>query len=82
MAIAGEFGNYDALGLAQLIRDREVSAAEVMEAAIERIETVNPELNFISVRCYELGRSLAKGDIPSGTVHGRALPPQGQLHGL
>ena len=27
MAIAGEFGNYDALGLAQLIRDREVSAA-------------------------------------------------------
>ena len=59
MAIAGEFGNYDALGLAQLIRDREVSAAEVMEAAIERIETVNPELNFISVRCYELGRSLA-----------------------
>ena len=70
MAIAGEFGNYDALGLAQLIRDREVSAAEVMEAAIERIETVNPELNFISVRCYELGRSLARGDIPVGPFMG------------
>ena len=70
MAIAGEFGNYDALGLAQLIRDREVSAAEVMETAIERIETVNPELNFISVRCYELGRSLARGDIPVGPFMG------------
>ena len=57
-------GNYDALGLGRpRSRSREVSAAEVMEAAIERIETVNPKLNFISVRCYELGRSLAAGAI-------------------
>ena len=70
MAIASEFGNYDALGLAQLIRDRDVSATEVMEAAIERIEKVNPALNFISVRCYELGRSLANGDVQSGPFMG------------
>ena len=70
MAMAGEFGNYDALGLGRLIRDREVSAAEVMDAAIERIETVNPKLNFISVRCYELGRSLAASEIPAGPFMG------------
>ena len=70
MTIAEEFGNYDALGLAELIRARDVSAAEVMEAAIERIEAVNPALNFTSVRCYELGRSLARGDIPSGPFMG------------
>ncbi len=70
MAIAGEFGHYDALGLAQLVRDGEVSAAEVMDAAIERIETVNPKLNFISVKCYELGRSLAAGGIPAGPFMG------------
>ena len=70
MTIADEFGNYDALGLAQLISDREVSAAEVMEAAIERIEAVNPALNFVSVKCYELGRSLANGDIPAGPFMG------------
>ncbi|MDE0052077.1 MAG: amidase [Rhodospirillales bacterium] len=70
MAIGDEFGNYDALGLARLIRNREVSAAEVMEAAIERIESVNPSLNFVSVRCYELGRSLAAGEIPAGPFMG------------
>ena len=70
MSLADEFGNYDALGLAELIRAGEVSAAEVMEAAIERIEAVNPTLNFISVRCYELGRSLEKGDIPAGPFMG------------
>ena len=70
MSLADEFGNYDALGLAELVRAGEVSAAEVMEAAIERIEAVNPALNFITVRCYELGRSLATGDIPSGPFMG------------
>ena len=70
MTIAGKFGNYDALGLARLIRTRDVSATEVMEAAIERVEAVNPRLNFTSVRCYELGRSLAEGDIPPGPFMG------------
>ena len=70
MAIGDEFGNYDALGLARLVRDGEVSAAEVMEAAIERIETVNPKLNFVSVTCYALGRSLAAGAIPAGPFMG------------
>ena len=59
----------------------EVSAAEVMDAAIERIEAVNPKLNFISVKCYELGRSLAAGEIPAGRSWA-CPPPQGQLHGL
>ena len=70
MAFASEFGKFDALGLAELVRKGDISAGEVMETAIERIEKVTPALNFVSVKCYEHGRSLAKGDIPDGPFGG------------
>ena len=34
----GEYEDFDALGLAQLIRDREVTASEVLDAALARID--------------------------------------------
>jgi amidase len=37
MSVA-EYASYDAVGLAELVRKREVSPAELVEAAIERIE--------------------------------------------
>ena len=70
MGFASEFGKFDALGLAELVRNGEVSADEVMETAIERIDKVMPALNFVSVKCYEHGRSLAKGDIANGPFMG------------
>lgn len=70
MGFAREFGEFDALGLADLVRKGDVSANEVMETAIERIESITPALNFISVKCYEHGRSLAKSDIPDGPFMG------------
>ena len=36
-----------AVELAALIRDREVSSREVVQAHLDRIETVNPHLNAI-----------------------------------
>lgn len=33
---------YDAIGLAELIRSREVSPVELLEAAFARLEEVNP----------------------------------------
>ena len=36
-----------ATALARAIRDREVSSTEVVEAHLQRIETVNPKLNAI-----------------------------------
>ena len=33
-----EYSDYDGLGLAELVRARDVSPAELVEAAIERIE--------------------------------------------
>ncbi|WP_018663111.1 amidase [Heyndrickxia acidiproducens] len=39
--------SYDATGLAQCIKQKEVSAAEVFDAAVSRIENMNPEFNAV-----------------------------------
>ncbi|MEI2785885.1 MAG: amidase [Candidatus Nanopelagicales bacterium] len=42
-----EYASYDALGLAQLIRDGEVSATDVLQAAIARRQAVNKAINAV-----------------------------------
>ena len=42
-----EYIQYDAVGLSRLIKDKEVSAKEVVEAAIARLKEVNPDLNAV-----------------------------------
>ena len=55
-----EYGNYDALGLAELIRRGEVTAAEALEAALARADAVNPKLNAIIIPMHDIARSRAK----------------------
>lgn len=43
-----EYARCDAVGLAQLIADGEVSAAEVQSCALRAIDRLDPQLNFIS----------------------------------
>ena len=40
-----DFEKYDALGLADLVRRKEVKPIELVETVIERIERINPQLN-------------------------------------
>lgn len=54
-----EYEQYDALGLADLIRRREITASDVMEAAIERAESRGTALNAICHKAYDLGRAEA-----------------------
>ncbi len=42
-----EYRKHDAVSLSELIATREVSATEVLEAAITRAEHVNPAINAI-----------------------------------
>lgn len=49
-------GDDDAVGLVRRLAAREVSAAELLEAAIARIERVDPELNAVAVRDYDRAR--------------------------
>jgi len=54
-----EYASYDGLGLAELVRKRDVTPAELAEAAIARIEKHNPKLNAIICKMYEQARTTA-----------------------
>jgi amidase len=54
----------DALGQANLVRRKEISPRELVQAAIARIERVNPVLNAVITPMYEL--ALAAADEPVG----------------
>ena len=51
----------DAIGQAQAIANGHVSPAELLDAAIERAETVNPALNFMAQKLYDRARAATAG---------------------
>ena len=51
-----ELGSLDAVGTATLLRAGELSAGEVLEAAIARADALNPRLNAAPVRCDDHAR--------------------------
>jgi amidase len=60
----------DATAQAELVSSGEVSPAELVEAAIERAERLNPELNAIIHPLYEQGAEAAAGELPDGPFAG------------
>jgi amidase len=65
-----EYGNYDGLGLAELVRQKKVSPAELVEEAIKRIETQNPKLNAVVLPLYDRARAKANRALPDGPFKG------------
>lgn len=65
-----EYDRYDALGLAGLVRKGDVSASELCEEAIARIERINPRLNAVIHRMYDLARKTCTGTLPDGPFQG------------
>ena len=55
-----DYVRHDGLGLADLIAKKQVSAVEVLEAAIARADAVNPKLNAIIIPMYELAHVRAR----------------------
>jgi Asp-tRNA(Asn)/Glu-tRNA(Gln) amidotransferase A subunit family amidase len=55
-----EYVEYDGLGLAELVRAKQVTALEVLEAAIGRIEKLNPHLNAVVTKVYDEARGDAQ----------------------
>jgi hypothetical protein len=45
--LAAEYGNYDGLGLAKLLAEKQISPLELLHAVRQRVETLNPKLNAI-----------------------------------
>src|SRR3984957_6246570 len=55
-----EYVEFDAMGLAALVHRGEVTPQELTEAAIERIEALNPRLNAVVERDYGGARAAAR----------------------
>jgi amidase len=65
-----EYDKYDALGLAELIRKRETTPIELCEEAVARIERINPKVNAVIFRMFDIARNTAKGALPEGPFAG------------
>ena len=65
-----EYERYDGVELAELVREREVTAAEVLDAAIERAEARNGALNAIVLPMYEQARVALERGLPEGPYTG------------
>ena len=70
MSILEETTFLDATALADLVRRDEVLSAELVDAAIARVERLNPQLNAVVTPMYELAREAAKGPIEEGPFAG------------
>jgi len=55
-----EYSNYDGLRLAELVKKKEIKPIELIEAAIERIERHNPQLNAVVFKAFDEARATAK----------------------
>ncbi len=65
-----EYMQYDAMGLAALVRSGDASPAELLEVAISRAEQVDPSLNAITVEHFELARKAVRSKLPEGPFTG------------
>lgn len=65
-----DYEQYDALGLAELVRKREVTPLELVNAAIERIEGLNPRLNAVTIKTYETAKQLAERPLSGAPFDG------------
>lgn len=70
MAAFKEYADYDALGLGELIAKKEVTPQEVLEAAIERIEAVDPRINAVVQKMYDEAQAAARAALPAGPLAG------------
>ena len=65
-----EYDRYDGLGLAELVKKKEISSAELCEEAIARIEKINLKLNAVITPMFDLARKSVQEPLPDGPFTG------------
>jgi amidase len=60
----------DGTAQADLVRRKQVKPIELVDAAIERIERLNPTLNAVVTPMYDEAREVASGPLPDGPFAG------------
>jgi amidase len=70
MTAPTELASLDATAQAELVRRREVTSLELIEAAIARVENVNPAINAVVLKMYDQARAAARAPLPAGPLSG------------
>ena len=65
-----EYGSYDAVGLAELVRKKQVSAGELLDEAIARTSKVDPKINAVVVKHYDYAKRQIDRGLPDGPFAG------------
>jgi len=67
-----ELASYDALGLVELIRKRQISPLELVDDVVRRIERVNPKINAVLTKLFDVekARDRAKNGVVDGPFAG------------
>ncbi len=65
-----EYEDYDAIGLADLVARREVSAEELLDAALARADALNPAINAIVRMLDGEARAAIRNGLPQGPLSG------------
>src|SRR3954454_11279048 len=68
--MSDDLARLDATAQAELVRTGEASPLELVDAAIERIDASNGELNAVIHELYDEAREAAAGDLPDGPFKG------------
>ncbi len=71
---ARDLARLDGIGQAELVRKGEVAALEFVDAAIQRIDKVNPKINAVVTAMVDRPRKAAKKPLQSGPFAGVPSP--------
>lgn len=65
-----DYDKYDALGLAHLVNNGDVTATELLDEAISRLEKVDGTLNAVPLKHYDEARAAIEAGLPNGPFTG------------
>lgn len=65
-----EYAQYDGLGLAELVRQREVTAKELGRLMLAAVEKINPQINAVIQTYANRVDAMRNDDLPSGPFAG------------
>ena len=72
-----EYARFDGLGLAELVRSKQVRPRELCDLALAAVEQVNPQLNAVIETFADRPETEAASDPAAGTVSWRAHAGEG-----
>jgi Asp-tRNA(Asn)/Glu-tRNA(Gln) amidotransferase A subunit family amidase len=68
--VFNEYEQYDAMGLAELVRQRQVTPQELLDAAMARVEARDGRVNAVVTKMYDQASAAIAAGLPVGLFTG------------